>query len=144
MSKTLKSIPPTHTPAILELFSEEYTGIAIPPDLKPEVVLGIITFPLAVAAFVPEMSALLLGVGGVLVAIGIVYLVVSWGLLKGKGWAWSVTVIVSYIQIVTSIIAIASKNYFAVGNLLIAIAIVYFLYRPQSKAFFGKRPNAWV
>jgi uncharacterized membrane protein (DUF2068 family) len=100
--------------------------------------------PLAVAAFVPEMSALLLGVGGVLIAIGIVYLVVSWGLLKGRGWAWSVTVIVSYIQIVTSILAIAGGNFFAVGNLLIAIAIVYFLYRPQSKAFFGKRPNAWV
>jgi uncharacterized membrane protein (DUF2068 family) len=99
---------------------------------------------LAVAAFVPEMSALLLGVGGVLIAIGIVYLFVSWGLLKGRGWAWSVTVIVSYIQIVTSIIAIAAGNFFAVGNLLIGIAIVYFLYRPQSKAFFGKRPNAWV
>ena len=99
---------------------------------------------MAVAAFVPEMSALLLGVGGVLIAIGIVYLVVSWGLLKGKGWAWTVTMIVSYIQIITSIIAIAGGNFFAVGNLLIAIAIVYFLYRPQSKAFFGKRPNAWV
>ena len=99
---------------------------------------------MAVAAFVPEMSALLLGVGGVLVAIGIVYLVVSWGLLKGRGWAWSVTVIVSYIQIVTSIIAIAGGNFVAVWNLLISIAIVYFLYRPQSKAFFGKRPNAWV
>lgn len=100
--------------------------------------------PLAIAAFVPEMSALLLGVGGVLVAIGIVYLFVSWGLLKGRGWAWSVTVIVSYIQIVTSIIAIAGGNFVAVWNLLISIAIVYFLYRPQSKAFFGKRPNAWV
>lgn len=99
---------------------------------------------MAIAAFVPEMSALLLGVGGVLVAIGIVYLFVSWGLLKGRGWAWSVTVIVSYIQIVTSIIAIAGGNFVAVWNLLISIAIVYFLYRPQSKAFFGKRPNAWV
>ena len=96
------------------------------------------------AVFVPEMSAFLLGVGGVLIAIGIVYLFVSWGLLKGRGWAWSVTVIVSYIQIVTSIIAIAGGNFFAVGNLLIGIAIVYFLYRPQSKAYFGKRPNAWV
>jgi hypothetical protein len=45
LTKTLKSIPPTHTPAMVELFSEEYTGIAIPPDLKPEVILGIITFP---------------------------------------------------------------------------------------------------
>ena len=99
---------------------------------------------MAIAAFVPEMSALLLGAGGVLIAIGIVYLFVSWGLLKGRGWAWTVTVIVSYIQIVTSIIAIASGNIFAVWNLLISIAIVYFLYMPQSKAFFGKRPNAWV
>lgn len=35
---------------MLDLFSEEeyeeeYTGIAIPPDLKLEAVLGIITFP---------------------------------------------------------------------------------------------------
>ena len=100
--------------------------------------------PLALAAFLPEASGFLLASGGVIVAIGIVYLFVSWGLLKGRRWAWSVTVIVSYIQIVTSIIAIAGGNFFAVGNLLISIAIVYFLYRPQSKAFFGKRPNAWV
>ena len=56
---------------------------------------------MAAAAFIPELSQLLLAVGGVAVAIGIVYLVVSYGLLKGKGWAWSVTLIVSYIQIVT-------------------------------------------
>jgi hypothetical protein len=29
-----------------------------------------------------------------MVMIGIIYLIVSYGLLKGKGWAWTVTIIV--------------------------------------------------
>ncbi|HKG31595.1 MAG TPA: hypothetical protein VKA91_10005 [Nitrososphaeraceae archaeon] len=41
--------------------------------------------PLALAAFLPEASGFLLASGGVLIAIGIGYLVVSYGLLKGKG-----------------------------------------------------------
>jgi uncharacterized membrane protein (DUF2068 family) len=100
--------------------------------------------PLAFTGFVPELSTLLLVSGGVLIAIGIAYLVVSYGLLKGKGWAWSITLIVSYIQIVTSIIAIVSGNFFSVGHLIISVAIIYFLYRPQAKAFFGKPPNAKI
>ncbi|MFZ0568655.1 MAG: hypothetical protein WCC82_08335 [Nitrososphaeraceae archaeon] len=99
---------------------------------------------LAAAAFIPELSQLLLAVGGVAVAIGIVYLVVSYGLLKGKGWAWSVTLIVSYIQIVTSIIAIVGGNFYSIGTLIISIAIIYFLYKPNCKAFFGKPPNAMI
>jgi hypothetical protein len=108
--------------------------------------------PLAVAAFVPELSILHLVTGGVLIAIGIGYLVVSYGLLKGRGWAWTVTLILSYIGIVTSIIAIVGGRTpgggeggsLLLGHLVISIAIIYFLYRPQSKAFFGKPPNAKI
>lgn len=32
-------------------------------------------------------------VGAVLLAIGIGYIVMTYGLLKGKGWAWTITVI---------------------------------------------------
>jgi hypothetical protein len=99
---------------------------------------------LAAAAFVPELSILLIVTGGVLIAIGIGYLVVSYGLLKGKGWAWTVTLILSYIGIVTSIIAIVGGNFASIGHLVISIAIIYFLYRPQSKAFFGRPPNAKI
>jgi uncharacterized membrane protein (DUF2068 family) len=99
---------------------------------------------LAFAAFIPELSLLLLAVGGVLVAIGIAYLVVSYGLMKGRGWAWSVTIILSYISIVFSIVAIASGNFASIPQLIISIIIVFFLYRPQSKAFFGKPPNAYI
>jgi hypothetical protein len=99
---------------------------------------------LGVAAFVPELGILFLGVAGVLIAIGIGYLVVSYGLLKGKGWAWSITLILSYIGIALAIISIVGGNFFSAINLAINIAIIYFLYRPQVKAFFGKSPNAKI
>jgi hypothetical protein len=65
-------------------------------------------------------------------------------LMKGRGWAWSVTIILSYISIVFSIVAIAGGNFVSIPQLIISIIIVFFLYRPQSKAFFNKPPNAWV
>jgi hypothetical protein len=52
--------------------------------------------PVAFAAFAPELSIVLTVIGGILIAIGIASFIVSYGLLKGKGWAWSVTLILSY------------------------------------------------
>src|SRR5919199_1150094 len=48
------------------------------------------------AQFIGIISA---AVGGVLLAIGIGYLVMSYGLLKGKGWAWTITIILIIIGI---------------------------------------------
>jgi uncharacterized membrane protein HdeD (DUF308 family) len=99
---------------------------------------------LAFAAILPEMSGYLITVGAILIAIGIAYLVVSYGLMKGRGWAWSITIILSYINIVFSIIAIVSGNFFSIFQLIISGLIVFFLYRSGSRAFFNKPPNAWV
>ena len=99
---------------------------------------------LGIAALVPELSIVFLSIGGVLIAIGIGYLAVSYGLFRGRGWAWSIALILSYIGIVIAIISILSGNFVPVINLAINIAIVYFLYRPQVKAFFGKSPSAKI
>jgi uncharacterized membrane protein (DUF2068 family) len=99
---------------------------------------------LGIAALVPELSIVFLSIGGVLMAIGIGYLAVSYGLFRGRGWAWSIALILSYIGIVIAIISIVSGNFVPVINLAINIAIVYFLYRPQVKAFFGKSPSAKI
>lgn len=96
------------------------------------------------AALVPDLSIVFLSIGGVLIAIGIGYLAISYGLLRGRGWAWSIALILSYIGIVIAIISILSGNFISVINLAINIAIVYFLYRPQVKAFFGKSPSAKI
>ena len=99
---------------------------------------------LGIAALVPELSIVFLSIGGVLIAIGIGYLAVSYGLFRGRGWAWSIALILSYIGIVIAVISILSGNFVPVINLVINIAIVYFLYRPQVKAFFGKSPSAKI
>ena len=72
------------------------------------------------------------------------YLAISYGLFRGRGWAGSIALILSYIGIVIAIISILSGNFISVINLAINIAIVYFLYRPQVKAFFRKSPSAKI
>jgi hypothetical protein len=99
---------------------------------------------LGFAAVLPEFSLFLIGTAAILIAIGIAYLAVSYGLMKGKGWAWSITMIISYISIVFSIVAIVGGNPAPIGQLVISIIVVFLLYRSQSKAFFGKPPNAIV
>jgi hypothetical protein len=83
------------------------------------------------------------GVGGVFLAIGIGYLVMFYGLLKGKGWAWSITIILIIIgiaiQIVSTSVGSVLKGF--VGSIIgiaIDIVILYYLYRPHVKAYFGK------
>ena len=94
-------------------------------------------------------------IGSIVLAVGIGYLVVSYGLLKGKRWAWIVTVILTIIAIVTQVTAVISTSTLSqsltsditalvsgITAHIIGIAIngiiLYYLYRPNVKAFFGK------
>ncbi len=91
----------------------------------------------------PMVSQSLLGgigiaFGIVLLAISIVSFVVAYGLLKGLGWAWTVTVILSIISIVFNAISIATGNLAAIISIIISGIIIYYLYRPHVKAYFGK------
>ena len=99
---------------------------------------------LGIAALIPELSIVFLSIGAILIAIGIGYLAVSYGLLKGRGWAWSITLILSYIGIALAIVSIVTGNFLPIINLAINIVIVYILYRPQVKAFFGRSPNTKI
>jgi hypothetical protein len=96
----------------------------------------------------------------VLLVIGIGYLLMSHGLLKGKGWAWIITIIICIIGIAINVISAitgAVSNISTINNMegssnnsLIAgimgsavgiainVIIIYYLYRPHVKSFFGK------
>ncbi len=77
--------------------------------------------------------------GAILLAIAIASFVVAYGLWKGLGWAWTVTVILSIISIVFNAISIATAgNFGGIVSIIISIIILYYLYRPHVKAFFGK------
>ncbi len=77
-------------------------------------------------------------VGGILIVLGIISFIVAGGLLKGRGWAWIVTVILSIISLVIGIISLVTGNFGSIINIIIAGIIIYYLYRPHVKTYFGK------
>ncbi len=89
---------------------------------------------------VGTISALLLVLGAVVLTLGILYLAVGIGFFGGKGWAWTLGIIVSVIGIVLDIVQIAFGGYSSILGLIIGLLIIYYLMRPHVKAFFGKGP----
>ena len=80
-----------------------------------------------------------IAIGGIMIILGIISFIVAWGLLKGKPWAWTVTIILSVISIVMGIISLVGGNFGSIVNIIIAGVIIYYLYRPHVKAYFGKQ-----
>jgi uncharacterized membrane protein HdeD (DUF308 family) len=81
---------------------------------------------------------LIIGIGIILLALGIAYMVMAYGLWKGRGWAWTITLILSAIGIVVALVSIAAGNVGAIINIIIHGIVIYYLYRPNVKTFFGK------
>ena len=96
--------------------------------------------PPGVTTTVPQslLGGIGVAIGGVLLALAIVSFVVSYGLLKGLGWAWTVTVVLSIISIILNVISIAAGNIASIISIIISGIILYYLYRPHVKAYFGK------
>jgi hypothetical protein len=70
--------------------------------------------------------------------------IVAWGLFKGKGWAWTVTIILSAISVIMGIVSLVGGNFGAIVNIIIAGVVIYYLYRPHVKAYFGKTATSVV
>jgi hypothetical protein len=85
-----------------------------------------------------NLSGIAIAIGGVIIAIGIVSFIVAYGLLKGMRWAWTLTVVLSIISIVLNAISIATGNIGGIISIIISGIILYYLYRPHVKAYFGK------
>jgi hypothetical protein len=82
--------------------------------------------------------------GAISLAVGIAYLVMAYGLLKGKGWAWTVSTIVLIIGIILEVIsiprtiALGSSLSGEIISIAISAFILYYLYRPHVKSYFGR------
>jgi lysylphosphatidylglycerol synthetase-like protein (DUF2156 family) len=80
--------------------------------------------------------------GALVIVIGILGIAAGWGMRSGRGWAWTLSVILGGIGIVLSLpwIALGSSTY--VLDLLIDVYLLWYLWRPHIKAFFGKNGHA--
>ena len=99
-----------------------------------------------------------ISLGAVLLVIGVSYVVMFYGWLKGRGWAWTMTVILLFIGIAIQIISTAVGDVFtasfnkginstdsvllgvagALIGIITNIVTLYYLYRPYVKRYFGK------
>ena len=101
---------------------------------------------LAVRAVMPRMmlhyprlfGGLLPVIGGVLIVVALLDVVFAWGLWSGKGWAWILTSIFAVLGILFSLVSLIRGGLGSIIILIIDIVIIYYLTRPNVKAFFGE------
>ena len=82
--------------------------------------------------------------GAMLIVLGIANFVVAWGLFKGKGWAWIVTIIINIITAILNITSLVAGSIGSIGGLIINGIIIYYLYRPNVKSYFGRMKTTTV
>ena len=86
----------------------------------------------------PPLISLLVGFIGIgLLLAGLIGLVVGWGLWTGKGWAWWLTVILEALGLLSGLIGIAMGDPSSLIGLLIAALILWYMFKPHVKDFFG-------
>lgn len=113
----------------------------------------------------PPLIGELIAIGSVMIATGIASFIVAYGLLKRMRWSWTVTIVLSIISIVLSVITTVGtvQALFSLGlgiilsppaapidhsptppplgaiiSIIISGIIIYYVYRPNVKAYFGK------
>ena len=109
-----------------------------------------------------SLIGVLSGIQGIVSFVfGIVYIIVGWGLWKGKIWSWPAFIVLTILGVIMSIISIAfiymspdairqqlpsnSQYSLALGFAIIisieigiSLLLIYYFYRPHVKEFFGK------
>ena len=91
--------------------------------------------PLVSASNVAIILAVL---GSLSFLVGFFWLAEGFGALRGKGWALTVGIIIFVLSIINSIVQIALGNLASIGGLIINLGIIYYLFRPNVRAHFGK------
>jgi hypothetical protein len=102
------------------------------------VLAGLIGIVLIAIGLLVLIVPLIGGVGIAGVVIGLIWFGLGWGLYTGKGWAWIITVILAIISIIFDIIGVISQHSEHILPLIIAAVILYYLFRPNVKAYFGR------
>lgn len=79
--------------------------------------------------------------GGFLLIVGLIGLLLAYGLFTLKTWAWLTALVLNGLSILSSISAILFNQNRRGGDILgliIAVVIVYYLLQPEVKRAFGK------
>lgn len=104
------------------------------------VISGLILFAMSTASLIilaPLDPVRLMG-SMFLLILGTASITVSFGLYKGKGWSWTLLLILSGFGAAGYLLNIVNGQTFSVVGLVINAIIIYYLYKPHIRKFFGK------
>ena len=93
--------------------------------------IGSLVGGIALVAIIPFL-------GVALIIIGLAYFGVAYGLWQGLKWAWIITLIVTVIAFISGLGSIIFGNVGAVIPVIINAIIIYYLFKPNVKAYFGR------
>lgn len=116
--------------------------IILPPLVRPYAFNygNLIDFGTHLSGIVPSfIGGGTIVIGSVIIAIGLYRSLLPYGLLRGIGWAWTAAVILSIISIILNAISIVMGNTGGIVSISISGIILYYLYRPHVKDYFGKK-----
>ena len=121
-------------------------------EKKRPTVVKILVLIVAIGSIIPILAGVMMLTGGVAyegyfmqellsqiiptysVLVGVIGLVVAWGLWIGKGWAWILALIIFIIGIIMDLVTLPTG---IVGVVIDAI-VLYLLMRPDTRRFCGK------
>jgi hypothetical protein len=106
-----------------------------------EALLFLVAGYLIISVIADPISALLLALPAMIfIIIGIIGLILFYGLYTTKGWAWLWTLIMNLLGILGGVMAFGSllTNLAQLGGFVLSIIIVIYLLMPSTRAAFKK------
>jgi hypothetical protein len=120
-------------------------------EKKRPMVVKILVLIVAIGSIIPILAGVMMLTGGAYegyfmqellsqilptyyVLVGVIGLVVAWGLWVGRGWAWIIALIIFIIGIIMDLVTLPTG---IVGVVIDAI-VLYLLMRPDTRRFCGK------
>jgi hypothetical protein len=84
------------------------------------------------------VSAFVVAAGVVIIIIGFLGVLLGWGMWAGKEWAWLLAVILYALGALSSLASLATGSFSSIVGLVIYALLLWYLWRPHVKAYFGK------
>lgn len=84
------------------------------------------------------LRGLLAFVGVAIIVVALLYLGLAYGLWFGKGWAWTLSLILAGLGIIGSLLSLVRGGFGSFVILILDALIIYYLMRPNVKNYFGK------
>ena len=120
-------------------------------EKKRPTVVKILVLIVVIGSIIPILAGVMLLTGGAFesyfmqellrgiiptyyVLVGVIGLVLAWGLWIGRGWAWILALIVHIIGIIMGLVALPT----GIVGVVIDGIVVYLLMRPDTRKFCGK------